>query len=238
MAPSGPRGGPSGRPGVGPFGPAAIQGYLESLYRIDLQLAVEDFLIDRETLEALEASARISLNCRSHSDQVILLECADTLDLAVYLDETTMATLRRRDPRVALLSDNLESFCTAVEEISHFIYIVWNTSRGKPVSQLELEIQAEVDKFLACALLLLRQRRSFPMEWLITTLFERFLLSDRLDGEAVSRYTLANRLGRAYCRFLEGRFLHTDDLGGLLGEVRRFYRLGQAEKIEVIHCSR
>jgi len=218
------------------FGPAAIQAYLEKLYKIQVPMAVEDFLIDRETLEAMERAANVSLRSKAHTDQIILVESPGTLDLGIYLDESTIANLRRRDPRVALVSDNLESFCTAVEEISHFIYIVWNTGRGRPITQLELEIQAEVDKYLTCAFLLFQQRRYFVKRWLITALFEDFLLSDMLDPEQIIRYTLASRLGRAYCRFLEDRFLDPLDMAGLLREVRSFYRLGQAEKIEAVHC--
>lgn len=217
------------------FGPAAIQAYLEKLYKIQVPIAVEDFLIDRKTLEAMERTSGVSLRSRAHSDQVILVESTEALDLGVYLDESTMADLRRRDPRVALASDNLESFCSAVEEISHFIYIVWNTGRGRPISQLELELQAEVDKYLACAFLLFQQRRCFIKGRLITVLFETFLLADRLDPEQRVRYTFASRLGRAYCRFLEDRFLDPPDVAGLLREVRGFYRLGQAEKIGAIH---
>ncbi len=217
------------------FGPAAIQAYLEKLYKIQVPIAVEDFLIDRETLEAMERAAGISLRSRAHIDQVVLVESPEALDLGVYLDESTMADLRRRDPRVALASDNLESFCSAVEEISHFIYIVWNTGRGRPISQLELELQAEVDKYLACAFLLFQQRRCFIKGRLITALFENFFLADRLDPEQVIRYTVASRLGRSYCRFLEDRFLDPPDVAGLLREVRGFYRLGQAEKIGAVH---
>ena len=38
-------------------------------------------------------------------------------------------------------------YCTALEGVSHFHYLVWSLARGRNVSLLELELQAEVDKY-------------------------------------------------------------------------------------------
>ena len=44
--------------------------------------------------------------------------------------------------------ENLADFWSALEGVSHFTYYAWNAARDKSVSLFELELQAEVDKFV------------------------------------------------------------------------------------------
>ena len=70
---------------------------------------------------------------------------------------------QRRDPLEALDEGNLADYCTALEGVSHFHYLVWSLARGRNVSLLELELQAEVDKYASAVALLTRQRAGrFP----------------------------------------------------------------------------
>ncbi len=46
---------------------------------------------------------------------------------------------------------------TALEGVSHFVYLAWNAGHDKPVSLLELEMQAEVDKYVGSYWLMRRQ---------------------------------------------------------------------------------
>ena len=66
---------------------------------------------------------------------------------------------RAQDPLVQLHAGNVADCWTALEGVSHFLYLSWNAGHDKPVSLLELEMQAEVDKYVVSYWLL---RRQFP----------------------------------------------------------------------------
>ena len=55
---------------------------------------------------------------------------------------------------VRLNENNVADYWTALEGVSHFTYYAWNAARDKPVSLFELELQAEVDKFVTTGILL------------------------------------------------------------------------------------
>ena len=82
------------------------------------------------------------------------------------LERSNAAILTRLD------ADNLEDFWTAFEGVSHFTYYAWNAQREKRVTLLEMELQAEVDKYVATTLLLLTPRAAQPRglhHWLFET---------------------------------------------------------------------
>jgi hypothetical protein len=55
-----------------------------------------------------------------------------------------------------------------------------------------------------------------------------------LSPESSERYHEASRLANRYCGWLESRFLKHRSRDGLAREMRRFWRLGQREKLETI----
>ena len=62
-------------------------------------------------------------------------------------------------------------------------------------------------------------------------LYDRVRYHPYLRAEALARYREANRLGGAYARWLERRFVTGADIEGLLRELRRSYRLSGGEKL-------
>ena len=55
-----------------------------------------------------------------------------------------------------------------------------------------------------------------------------------MSGERAERYHAASQLAYRYCGWLEARYLKAARLADLARESRRFYRLGQREKLEKI----
>ena len=102
----------------------------------------------------------------------------------------------------------------------------------KAVTLLEMELQAEVDKFVATALLMLRQGQRGDARGLHHWLFELPKLDARLDGDELDRYRRANRYAAKYCRRFMAAQSPEDER--LRSELRRFYRLSHASKIEHI----
>ena len=82
---------------------------------------------------------------------------AGELALSLYLDPALLRRLAAADPLERLHGGNVADCLTALEGVSHFLYLVWNASHDRPVSLLELEMQAEVDKFIVSHWLLRRQ---------------------------------------------------------------------------------
>jgi hypothetical protein len=160
---------------------------------------------------------------------LVVRELAGVLEMALAL------------PRAVLDGGpvTLDVLCQAVEGVSHFLYLAERARRELPATQLELEIQAEIDKYLLLAIVphaeredpaIFEPRRAAAMR---EHLFDRVVFVHEAGSEHGDRYRLANRLAARFARRLEttlalrGRFL---DLQAIL---RRFYAVGQTEKIEL-----
>lgn len=189
---------------------------------------VGPFLVDR-------AGHRAALGEPRAPEALLVREEAEGLSLGLWLDEEVRRAVRRADPhrrRPHLVSRALlGALACAAEGVSHFVYLCTRAAAGRPVSLLELEVQAEVDKFALLVLHLWRRglRRLSPA--LRRRLFERVGYRAHLGPEELARYREANRLAAGYARWLERRFVAPGDADGLLRELRRTYRRGGGEKL-------
>jgi hypothetical protein len=191
-----------------------LQRGLEGLYRLDPAPSVAGFLVERAT---------------GVREELLIVEDED-LYLGLVLDPALGAVLGGS----CLADENVAEFCLLVEGVSHYLFVVYCVRERRRVSALELEIQGEIDKYVAC-LFLARRAPSFTVERIRGRLYESFELRGGLDPALEVRYSLANALARRYTRLLEERFVR--GLGGLaamLRELRRFYRMGSARKREII----
>ena len=209
---------------------ASLQGALTEIYDLRETPDVRDYLVtDRAGLGAGEDS-------RASDEQLIVVEEGDTLSMALYIDAAVFERLERRDPSAGLTHDNLADYLTVAEGVSHFVYVAWNTGFDKPVTLLELELQAEVDKYVLCAWLLREQGAGrFPRE-LHRVLFEHAHVDPVAAAGRVGLYHTASNYAARFCRhvaaLLEGkRHGVTRDL---MAELRRFYRWGNVRKLRHI----
>jgi hypothetical protein len=188
------------------------------------------FLVEREGARAAGAEPRAP-------EELLVVESEEGIDVGLFLDDDVLsaasaAAAHRGRPRL-LARPGREGIASAAEGVSHFVYLVTRAEAGQRVSLLELEVQAEVDKF---ALFLLRawrggRRRSARFSaGLRHRLFEAVHFLAHLDEAELVRYRTANRLAAGYARWLELRFVSCGDRDGLLRELRATYRLGTADK--------
>jgi hypothetical protein len=205
---------------------ARVQRGLERLYRIETNVDVSDYVIDERTREAMGVH-------RAPREQLLLAETGGDLELALFIDERSLANLAANDPAARLDDANLQDFLYAVEGVSHFVYVAWRAQRGRPVSPLELELQAEIDKYVTCLLTLWPQAGGAPAG-LRERLFDRFELEADLHPEERERYLVANTNARTYAASLEARYVQGGRIVDMLGELRRFYRLGAGDKLSHI----
>jgi hypothetical protein len=201
---------------------ARVQRGLEALYRVDTGVTVDDFVIDEPT-RAHFAPAR------KPREQLLVCEVAGEMSLALFIDPAALHNLAQHDPGHRLGNHNLGDFLLAVEGVSHFIYAVWCARAERPVTQLELELQAEVDKYVTC--LLATETARCQSEALRQRLFVDAEYEPDLDGEERDRYRAANDNANRYAAWLEATFVATRRIPEMLGELRRFYREGLAAKL-------
>jgi hypothetical protein len=208
----------------------ALQRLLGGIYDVPLTHDVSEFLLtDRSRLpEAARAS--------NADEQVLVAEDGDTLWITVYLDPALLQRLTASNPFDALHSDNIADYWTVLEGVSHFVYLVWNASHDRAVTTLELELQAEIDKYVA-SLWLLRSQNPlrFPAE-LHPLLFDRARVDEDLAGDRVELYRQASAYAARYCRTLARRLRPAGSTAdaAAIAELRRFYRLGRELKVRHI----
>src|SRR5437868_5921924 len=181
-----------------------MQALLARLYDTPVEHDVEDYLVsDRKRFRSLVGAAADD----AADEQVVVVEGRNDVRIGVYLDQQVLDRLERRDPLQSLSDDNLHDYCTALEGVSHFHYLMWSLTRGRSVSLLELELQADVDKYASALTLLTRQHGGlFPVA-LHSRLFHRVGYLPQLSQESRRRYEEANRHAARFCRSLEERFL-------------------------------
>ena len=210
---------------------AELQNHLTNIYRVDPGYDVTDFLVTDPLLAKILGQDSL---VPETAETVFLREEDDGVALSVYLDAELVSRLTRSNPLHRLRADQLNDFWTVLEGISHFNYIVWNAGQDRSVSLLELEMQAEVDKFVSAWLLALAQEGRAFADRLHGWLFDEVSFHPGLDEEQRERYEAANRYAARFCHGLSQR-LHRDNRKGL-DELRRFYRLSRTDKISHIHA--
>jgi hypothetical protein len=202
-----------------------VQRGLEQLYRVATEVAVDDFMIDAPTRDGLVGERR-------PREQLLCVEDGGEMSLALFVDPHALANLARHDPSHQLGDHNLGDFLLVVEGVSHFIYAVCCARAERPVSQLELELQAEVDKYVTCLLVTGAEQRQ-SAAWR-ERLFAEPRYDDDLDADERDRYRAANDNAQRYAAFLETEFVAPRRIPEMLGHLRRFYRDGLAAKLSTI----
>ena len=220
-----------------------LQDLIGGIYDVSIGHDVYDFLVtDRQCLPAAARGATAA-GSRPTDEELIVAQpeegTSGELAMSLYLDPELLERLRRADPMESLHDGNVADYWTALEGVSHFLYLAWNAGHDKAVSLLELEMQAEVDKYVASYWLMRRQFPDrFPAE-LLRLLFERTRIDPRLAGGREDLYREASRYAEKFCRRLEQslRVARGRSQDEILAELRRFYRLTNARKVAHIDRS-
>ncbi|MGH0028937.1 MAG: hypothetical protein ACQGVC_04040 [Myxococcota bacterium] len=160
--------------------------------------------LDAARLVMCPQKARALVPGRSPRSGVLALEEDGDLWLGVYLD-----------PRDQKDADSV------VEETSHLVCLAWHAAQRRPVSRLLLELQGEVDRYVVNRL---RGRDGLRH-------FRRFRWEEGLDAASRSRYEAAHQAAHRYCRGLSRRYPERRHTGGLLRELRHFYRASGIQKL-------
>lgn len=205
-----------------------LQQQLQGIYAVDVAQSVTDYLITDPELAALLSDGESTDN---RPERLLVREQDDWLELSLYISHEIVEHLEQRDPTHSLDESNINEFCIALEGVSHFVYLAWNASYDRTVSLLELELQAEIDKYITAVTLLDRQQGRGAHRHLHRHLFSGVSFAPELNDEEKQRYRLANHYADRYCRHLQNRFLHPRRGERMMRELRHFYRLPRQDKL-------
>lgn len=213
---------------------SSIQSGLAALYETPVAHCVTDFLVTDARLARLLENAE---QPRNNNERLLFRQSDDSLDVSLFIDAGILAALDVSDPYRRLDASNLNDFLIALEGVSHFHYLIWNAIHARQVTQLELELQAEVDKFVTAMMVLDDQGARADADRVHDVLFTWVRFDDTADATCEKRYREANRYAGKYCRNLARRFPAQHREPSFLNELRRFYRLPQNDKIRCIEQS-
>lgn len=131
---------------------------------------------------------------------------------------------------------SLDGLCQIIEGVSHFVYLVERARVERTATQLELELQAEVDKWL----LLAAATAGFDVDRsasLRARLYERVTFCEDPSTETGARYRVANDVAHAFVRRLERRYVRAGRFAAMRYELRRFFHEGQEEKLRLARAA-
>lgn len=163
-------------------------------------------------------------------EQLLLREDdAGELEVGLFLDAELLARLGDEGPEQLLCDAHLGAALPVLEGLSHLLYLAEAARCERPISGLELETQAEVDKLAVC---LLHRWPDGPddgqFDRLVDRLYYRFeILPD--DPDLRARYDTANRLALGFSRRLRPH-VKSRRLAGLRQSLREFWNAPLSQK--------
>jgi len=188
-----------------------VQRQLEAIYELEPTPAIAPF---------------VRVGASDTREQLLVHERADGMEVLVLLPRASAEAFLSGDSTV-----ELDGYLEAVEGISHFIHLAERARTELPTTLLELELQAEVDKF---ALLAAEpENQNTPgLVSLHRRLYEDVRFLHASASELGQRYRLANDLAaRLWSQLIRQEpAAHREVL-------RRFYRASQAEKMHIVRAA-
>jgi hypothetical protein len=208
----------------------SLQRLLETIYDAPSGHDVRDFLVTER--QHLPAERRV----QAAEEELVLVEQRRRAYLMLYIDSAVLARLRERDPLRALDGGNIADFWVVLEGVSHFSCLMWNAGYTRGISVLDLELQAEVDKYVASFWLLRIQDPTHRPRELHHTLFVRTHVNPDLPPARQHIYATATRYAARFCRALQSSLLSSRPAQRhrAIATLRRFYRLTSTEKLRYI----
>ena len=168
-------------------------------------------------------------------ERLLISECSDGLDLSLYISSDVISQIQNSHPIELITKGKYSEFCLVLEGVSHFLYIVWNASHQRQVTLFEMELQAEIDKFILLQSFIDDKSGIYDAAQIANWLFESHTFDELLNEAELTRYSDANYYAGKYCLGLQQQYQVTDMNKNLLNELRRFYRFSRDDKVRYIN---
>ncbi len=216
-----------------------LQRKIEKTYALNTGITnIEQYIIGDKGYEEFYAKEKIRMVVNSHSGaKVLIRDAGETLKVSIYYPDELIRELESNDPRLSLHDGNVDLCASFVEELDHFLFIAQNYKQNRPFSLLELELQANVTKYLVLKYFIALQNKSiklskFDKEYIRYHLFYKRKY-DIEDTSERKRYEDAVKFGMMYTKHID--LLPQEDR---LRDLRQFSRMTCPSKIRHIQSAR
>ncbi len=216
-----------------------LQRKIEKTYALDTGITnIEQYIIGDKGYEEFYAKENIRTVVNSSSGAKVLIRNAEcTLRVSIYYPDALIRQLEDNDPRAGIHDDNIDLCASFVEELDHFLFIARNYKWNRPFSLLELELQANVTKYLVLKYFIVLQNKSlklsnFDKEYIRYHLFYKREY-DIEDSSERKRYEDAGKFGMIYTKQID--LLSPENR---IRDLRQFSRMTCPSKIRHIQSAR
>jgi hypothetical protein len=188
-----------------------IQRGLERLYRLERAADVDAFVTHADAGER---------------EALFVRESDEGLEMLLRIP-------RLGERTVDVEGAGLDPLCQIIEGVSHFVYLADRASLERETTQLEMELQAEVDKYviLASTLEASSQFDERTSRRLRERLYDDVAFVHEPNSVEGERYRVANASARRFTGRLERDYVTRGRFGELQGALRRFFHMGQDDKL-------
>lgn len=213
---------------------SAVRGLLVRTYRVrGVPDELSPFVIgDRGLARLYRSDPRVrevedSFGCGA---KTLVRDTPAGVAACIYFPDEMIRRLEHYPPQRGLNPWNFDAFATFVEEIDHLVVLAARESAHRPVSLFELELHANVSKYLVVGRFLAGGRPVDPGQRveLMRRLFDEEHF-DRSDAEAFARYRGAARWAVRLLNALTQRSPRER-----LECLRAFHRGGLVEKLQLV----
>jgi hypothetical protein len=131
-----------------------------------------------------------------------------------------------------------DTLCQIIEGVSHFVYVTHRAALAQKATQLELELQAEVDKYVVLAASAQGPRLDANRcRHLWRALYERIDFEHGPASERGERYRTANDAAARFIRCLEPKFVDRAQTPQLRHTLRTFFHEGLEAKLRMARAA-
>lgn len=194
------------------------QEQLEDLYNIKAGIPASELLIEHHDLKSLLGDDHPFI----YSEEVVLA-CSSSgeLEVGIFFNDDILQNLSNL---------NQHQEMTLMEGVSHYLLFVHKHQNNLVVNNLELEMQAQIDKFL---LFVLDQEKRYSVSQVLEMIDQKPNLSS-LDQDLKDMYQESNDLALGFCHRLNEDFLRKNKFSEFYDKIRQFYRQDTQEKLRQV----
>ena len=202
---------------------------LKKIYQIEFSYVAENFLIQQPVKDAVLEAASSSLQ------GALYIKPQDgDLTIGIYLNPEVRGHLSgfKKWQKKTWTAEQFNSFATAAEEISHFRFLLFHAEYGRAVSQFELELQGEIDKFVLSYF----ANQSKDFQSVYDQLFMHFKWAENLTNEQKNRYRDAHYFAKRFIKKLQPHLLNPEKREKGFSLLRSFYRQSASDRITFLNA--
>lgn len=206
-----------------------LQQTLQGYYDIEPPYCISEFACRSAQTETGSAS------CKGTTPEMLVYrEDGTNLDISLFLNPSLLTDIDNNNYKANWSGGIFDNGCIVLEGVSHFLYMIFNAHHDRQVSFLDLELQAEIDKYVFAVI---DTDCAESPDTLLDRLFCDIGYRSDLSAELKQRYQQANDFAYKYCQWLNCNFDLSVDNKALKAELEKVYRLNGNAKLQHINLT-